>query len=65
MVTSTLRAADEAATHLPITADIDTVHLIHGTPEPGGPWHTAAQLPLGPRRAATQNSLPSGSAITT
>ncbi|MEV8503786.1 2'-5' RNA ligase family protein [Actinoplanes sp. NPDC051475] len=47
---ATLRAAaDEAATHLPITADIDAVHLIQGIPAPGGPWHTAAELPLGPR----------------
>ncbi|MEV6597941.1 2'-5' RNA ligase family protein [Actinoplanes sp. NPDC051346] len=41
-------AADEAANHLPIAADITAVHLIQGIPAPGGPWHRTATLPLGP-----------------
>ncbi|OJF15456.1 2'-5' RNA ligase family protein [Couchioplanes caeruleus] len=44
----TLRAAaDDAATHLPLTADITAVHLIQGIPAPGGPWRTTATFPLG------------------
>jgi 2'-5' RNA ligase len=45
-----LAAAETAVTtHLPITATVTDLHLIAGTPTPGGPWHTVATLPFAPR----------------
>lgn len=41
-------AAAQVAPHLPIRADAETVRLIAGRPEPGGGWHSIADLPLGP-----------------
>jgi 2'-5' RNA ligase len=43
-----LEAAAEAVTaHLPIVTTVAAFRLIAGIPEPGGPWHPVADLPLG------------------
>ena len=40
-------AADQVATHLPITTRITEIHLIAGRPAPGDNWHLHTRLPLG------------------
>lgn len=39
--------AAQVAASLPIQAPVHRVRLIAGRPEPGDPWHTLAEFPLG------------------